>query len=84
MERLHREVEQKDSVCFVDFQQLKDEHEYEIIGICVSHQKMSEDEDTKGYNFRYLSGYARLDHLRGWDVYKILKEIQEANFLVRE
>lgn len=83
VEKLRREVKQKDSVCFADFQQLKDEHESKILGLCASYQKMSEKNKTELYNFGYLLGYARLNHLRGWDVYKILKEIQEANFLVR-
>lgn len=84
VERLHHEVEQKDNVCFADFQPLKDEHEFEIVCLCASNQKMSKEKDTERNNFGYLSGYTRLDHLRVWDVYKILKEIQEANFHVRE
>lgn len=45
---------------------------------------MFAEEYDEGYNLRYLTSYARRDHLKGWDAYKILEEIKNMDFFVQQ
>lgn len=40
------------------------------------------EEYEEGYNLECLTRYTRQDHLKGWDVYRILDEIKHLNFVV--
>lgn len=49
-----------------------------------THKRAVMKEYTEGYNLGYLKGYARRDHLGGWDARKILDKIRNAKFPISE